>query len=582
MPRQLPDPGAESDTDDEGSGEDGRRDPSARARPGRFGRRLRHPRVARAVRVGTTVLAAVLVLGALLLPNRLDGLTFVTFLRIPAEGILLAGLLLVLPHRSRRAAAVVTGLLLGLLTILKCVDMGFYSVLVRPFNLVMDWGLLGDAADFLRESLGRTGQLFAVAGALLLAGAVLLLTTLATVRLTGLMVRHRQVATRSTLVLGTAWITCVTLGLQIGDVPIASKINAVIVGNRVEQVRASLQDARVFREEAAVDAFAGAPRDQLLTGLRGKDVLFTFIESYGRTAIEDPAMAPRIGTVLKEGTASLKAAGFESRSGWLRSPVTGAGSWLCHTTFLSGLWVKNQQRYRTVTSSDRMTLTKYFRETGAWRTVGVVPGVRYAWPEGRFFGLDHIYDSTHLGYHGPYFSWTPVPDQFSLEAFNRLEFGKKDRGPLMAEIILASSHNPWAPVAHMIDWKDLGDGSVFHRIKKEGKDPKEVWKNPESVRTEYRNAIEYSLHSLVEFVQRYGDKNTVLVFLGDHQPVPTVTAGSPRKDVPVTIVAHDPKVLDRVSGWGWTEGLKPAADAPIWPMNKFRDRFMRAYGPQQG
>ena len=152
----------------------------------------------------------------------------------------------------------------------------------------------------------------------------------------------------------------------------------------------------------------------------------------------------------------------------------------------------------------------------------------------------------------------------------------------MAEIVLASSHNPWAPVAHMIDWKDLGDGSVFHRIKKEGKDPEEVWKNPESVRTEYRNAVEYSLHSLIEFVRRYGDRNTVLVFLGDHQPVPTVTAGSPRKDVPVTIVAHDPKVLDRVAGWGWTEGLKPAADAPLWPMNKFRDRFMRAYGPQQG
>lgn len=582
MPRQLPDPETESDTDGAGSGEDTGRDSSAGPRPGWFGRRLRHPRGARGVRVGTSVLAAVLVVGALLLPNRLDGLSSTTFLRIPAEGILLAGLLLAVPPRGRRITAVAAGLLLGLLTVLKCVDMGFYSVLVRPFNLVMDWGLLGGAADFLRESFGRTGEVLALTAAVLLATAVLLLTTLALVRLTGLMARHRQAATRSTLVLGTAWITCVTLNLQIGDAPIASRVNTVIVNNRIEQVRAGLEDARVFREETAVDAFADTPRDQLLTGLRGKDVPFTFIESYGRTAIEDPAMAPRIGTVLKEGTASLKAAGFEARSGWLRSPVTGAGSWLCHTTFLSGLWVKNQQRYRTVTSSDRMTLTRYFRETGAWRTVGVVPGVRYAWPEGRFFGLDHVYDSTHLGYHGPYFSWTPVPDQFSLEAFDRLEFGRKDRGPLMAEIILASSHNPWAPVAHMLDWKDLGDGSVFHRVKKEGKDPREVWKNPESVRTEYRNAIEYSLHSLIEFVRRYGERNTVLVFLGDHQPVPTVTAGSPRKDVPVTVVAHDPKVLDRVSGWGWTQGLKPAADAPIWPMNKFRDRFMRAYGPQKG
>jgi hypothetical protein len=102
------------------------------------------------------------------------------------------------------------------------------------------------------------------------------------------------------------------------------------------------------------------------------------------------------------------------------------------------------------------------------------------------------------------------------------------------------------------------------------------------VRTEYRKAIQYSLDSLVQWVQRYGDDNTVLVLLGDHQPVPTVTGGSTSRDVPVTIVARDPKVLDRVADWGWTDGLKPAANAPTWGMDKFRDRFMTAYGPQSG
>ncbi|MFF4565108.1 sulfatase [Streptomyces sp. NPDC001435] len=571
-------PEAEPAPQDSAGPEDSAAPQSDPVSPGWFGWRRKYPRVARGVSIGTTVLAAALVLGALLLPNQLDRLTVSAFLRIPAEGILLAGLLLALPPRPRRVTAVVAGVLLGLLTILKCIDMGFYEVLVRPFDLVLDWILLDAAAEWMRESFGRTGELFAIAAVLVLVVAVLVLTTLAMVRLSNLMVRHRPVAARTTLVLGTAWITCVTVGLQFGDTPIAAKIDAELIDNRVQQVQAGLQDARVFQRQAAVDAFAKTPPDQLLTGLRGKDVLFTFIESYGRTAIDDPAMAPRIDEVLKEGTAGLKAAGFESRSGWLRSPVTGAGSWLAHSTFLSGLWIKNQQRYRNLTSSDRMTLTRYFRRTGAWNTVGIVPGVRRAWPEGKFFGLDHIYDSEHLGYHGPYFSWTPVPDQFSLEAFQRLEFGKKDRGPLMAEIILASSHNPWAPVAHMIDWNDLGDGSVFEQIKKEGKDPKEVWKNAESVRAEYRGAIEYSLRSLTEFMERYGNKNTVLVFLGDHQPVPTVTAGSTSREVPVTIVAHDPKVLDRISDWGWTEGLKPAKDAPIWAMNKFRDRFMTAYG----
>ncbi|MFJ7297199.1 sulfatase [Streptomyces collinus] len=560
-----------------GPGSDG---PPGALKPGWFGWRRRYPRAARGVSVGTTVLAGALVLFALLVPNQVEKIEFASFVRIPAEGVLLAGLLLALPPKARRITAVVMGAFLGLVTILKFVDMGFYQILARPFDLVLDWILIENGTDFLRETFGRTGQVLAVTGVIVLFVAVLVLTTLSMVRLTKLMVRHRPVAARTTLILGTAWITCMTLGLQIGTVPIATKGNAEFLGNRVEQVRAGLKDARVFEKQAAVDAFAKTPPDQLLTGLRGKDVLFTFIESYGRVAIDDPAMAQQTDAVLKEGTGRLKAAGFESRSGWLQSPVTGAGSWLAHSTFLSGLWIKNQQRYRNLTTSDRMTLTNYFGKTGAWRTVGIVPGVRRAWPEGKYFGLDHIYDSEHLGYHGPYFSWTPVPDQFSMEAFQRLEHGKKDREPIMAEIILASSHNPWSPIARMIDWDDLGDGSVFHRIKKEGTNPTEVWKDPEKVRTEYRRAIEYSIRSLTEWVERYGDEDTVLVFLGDHQPVPTVTAGDTGKDVPITIVAKDKKVLDRVAGWNWTDGLRPAANAPRWGMDKFRDRFMTAYGPQ--
>ncbi|MER6671868.1 sulfatase [Streptomyces sp. NPDC000983] len=572
---QLPEAETEEDRDQGAESAEGTEE-----RPGPRGWRQRRPRAARGVSVSVTVLAGVLLLCALVLPNRVERLTFDAFVRIPAEGVLLAGLLLSLPPRPRRIAAVTTGALLGVLTVLKFLDMGFYQVLARPFDLVLDWILLDDATDFLRETFGRTGQVLAVVGVLVLLAGVLVATTLSAVRITNLMVRHRPVAARTTLILGTAWITCVTLGVQFTDVPIASKINADYVDNRVEQVRAGLRDAEVFEKQAAVDAFAATPPDQLLTGLRGKDVLFTFIESYGRVAIDDPAMAGQIDTVLDEGTDRLEKAGFSSRSAWLRSPVTGAGSWLAHSTFLSGLWIKNQQRYRSLTTSDRATLNSYFRKTGAWRTVGIVPGVRRAWPEGEFFALDHIYDSEQLGYHGPYFSWTPVPDQFSLEAFERLERGKKDREPIMAEIILASSHNPWAPVAHMIDWEDLGDGSVFHGIKEQGKDPKEVWKDPDSVRAEYANAIEYSLRSVVEYVERYGDDDTVLVFLGDHQPVPTVTAGSRSKDVPITIVARDPKVLDRIADWGWTDGIKPAEDAPQWPMNQFRDRFMTAYGPR--
>ncbi|MFJ5206287.1 LTA synthase family protein [Streptomyces nigra] len=591
-PRQLPD----TDADDDGSPdpdvpaadeaeqdpEPGAREPAAHdTRGGWFGWRRRFPRTARGVWVGTTVLAAVLVFVVLLVPNRLDQLTVQSFLRLPVEAIVLAAVLPVLPSRARRITAAVLGVFVGLTAVLKCLDMGFRETLARPFDLVFDWVLLADAADFLKDSLGRTGEVLAVIGVILATVALLVLSALAMTRLANVLARHRPLALRTTLVLGVVWILCFTLGVQSGGgLTLATKGYTQYLSNRVQYVRDGLGDAEVFEKQLAVDAHAKTPSDQLLTGLRGKDVMFTFIESYGRVAIDDPKMGPKIDATLREGDARLKAAGFSARSGWLKSPVTGAGSWLAHSTFLSGLWVKNQQRYRTLTTSDRPTLTSYFQKTGAWRTVGIVPGVRKAWPEGDYFGLDHIYDSEHLGYQGPYFSWSPVPDQFSLEAFQRLEHGKKDRDPIMAEIILASSHNPWSPIPRMLDWDELGDGSVFDGIEKEGTDPTQVWKKPERVRTEYRRAIEYSVQSLTEWVERYGTDDTVLVFLGDHQPVPTVTGGDTDKDVPITIVARDPKVLERVEGWNWTPGLKPADDAPEWGMDRFRDRFLEAYGPK--
>ena len=86
------------------------------------------------------------------------------------------------------------------------------------------------------------------------------------------------------------------------------------LANRSPDVRNGLGDAKVFAKQSAVDAFAATPPDQLLTGLRGKDVLFTFIESYGRGAIDDPAMAPEVDATLDAGRRRrCKTAGFASQ-----------------------------------------------------------------------------------------------------------------------------------------------------------------------------------------------------------------------------------------------------------------------------
>ena len=94
----------------------------------------------------------------------------------------------------------------------------------------------------------------------------------------------------------------------------------------------------------------------------------------------------------------------------------------------------------------------------------------------------------------------------------------------------------------------------------------------------YAESVAYSVDALTSFVQQLHDQNLVLVVLGDHQPARIVPGEGVSHDVPVSIIAADPAVTDRAADWGWQEGLRPNAGAPVWPMDAFRDRFLTAYG----
>ncbi|MFF8727486.1 CDP-alcohol phosphatidyltransferase [Streptomyces sp. NPDC015171] len=542
--------------------------------------RERYPAAARTLSVAVTVLAAVLVVAALVMPDTVVRLGPAEFLRIPAEAVIGAAVLLALPRRPRVAVAAATGVLLGATTVLNALDMGFDQYLGRKFNVILDWSLLTDAESYLEDSLGRGATLAAVAAVIALVLLVFTLLALAVVRLSNLLARHPGTATRGTLVAGVVWITCSSLGLQIGGVPIASDSTATALKAQARRVSDTLRDEAEFRKVARVDAFGNTPAGQLVPDLRGKDVVFTFIESYGRSAIEDPVMAPGVDRTLDVRTRALAKAGYHAKSGWLTSATYGGSSWLGHSTTMSGLWISNQQRYRTVMASDHMSLTDAFKKTGAFDTVGVMPGVQKGWPEQKWYGLDKVYNAFQLGYQGPKFSWSTMPDQYALQQYQERVHSKRpaDGRSRMSLLILTSSHQPWAPIPKMVDWDRLGDGSVFKGIEAAGNKSADVIADTTKSREEYGKSIQYSVTALTEWLQRYGTENTVLVFLGDHQPIARVSGNHASRDVPVSVVAKDPRMLDKIADWGWTDGLRPAHDAPVWKMSSFRDRFLTAYG----
>lgn len=543
----------------------------------RLRRHLRRPAVSR----GLTVLAAALLLIALIFPNVLARLTPLALLRVPLEGAVILGLLVLLPPRGRRIVAWPLGVLLGWLVVEKCLDMGFFEELNRPFDPALDWVLLDDAFHFAADAYGRAAAYAAVGAIVLLVVGVMLITTWSVLRVGALVGRHRRRSAYATAGVAVAWVVTFSLGLSItGTVPVAARSSATYAWDRARQVRLGLQDGAAFAKEVRVDAFRGTPPEQMLTALRGKDVIFTFIESYGRSAVEHPALAPIVTPELEAGTRQLAQAGFAARSGWLTSPTFGGGSWLAHATFESGLWINNEKRYRNLVATDRLTLTSAFKAAN-WRTVSVMPGNTAAWPEGKFYGYDAVYDSRNLGYNGPKFAWSPIPDQFTLKQLDALEYGKPGRGPLMVEMPLVSSHTPWAPIPdYLPDWDAVGDGTVYGPMAANGKKPKALWADPKLVRPEYGKSIRYSVTSLINWVVEYGNDDLVLVFLGDHQPSPIAAGANASHDVPISIVAKDPAVLERINGWNWAPGLKPGRTTPVVAMNAFRDQFLTAFGPQ--
>ena len=500
--------------------------------------------------------------------------TLGAFVRLPLELLVVVAVAVLLPATPRRVLVVVLGAILSVLILVKVLDIGFFTAFDRPFRPLDDTSYLGIGIETLGEAVGTSTANLIVAAAAVLILAILAIPVLALLRVTRVAAGQRGWALRAAAVLGVIWVA-----LRVVGAPVASSSAAALAVDEVQGVRDALAGRAAFTRQIAHDRFGATPGNRLLTGLRGKDVLVVFVESYGKVAVQDSSVSPRIDAVLERGNAQLRAAGFSSRSAFLTSPTFGGLSWLAHSTLQSGVTVNGQWRYDQVAGTTALTLTRAFKRAG-WRAVGAMPANRRAWPEGStFYRYDQVYDRRNLGYRGPAFGLPPMPDQYTLLALQRRELAKRHRPPLFAEVDLISSHAPWTRIPQLIPWEDVGDGSIFDRLPAEESTQAALFGDAERARAAYGHSIEYSLRTIFSFVQRYGDDNLVLVVLGDHQPATLVTGhDDPSHDVPISVIAHDPKVIDQIAGWGWQDGMSPSPQAPVWPMAAFRDRFLTAFG----
>jgi len=535
------------------------------------------PRTRRILLLPITVLSVVLVWAVLVAPDRIFQLTPAAFVRIPVEGLALVAVAVVLPAWPRRIVAAVAGILFGLLTLIKIFNIGFYAQIGRAFNPVFDWGELTPAVGAVRATIGAgstdTALVELFLGFILVIGAI----TASAIHIATVTARHRRATVRALAALTAAWALCAGLSLQfVPGSPVASTSTA---GLFVAQV---LDTQRLLREQHRFelllhrsDPEASIPASDLLTGLRGKDVIIAFVESYGQVAVRGTSFSPGVDALLRQRTASLARAGWSTRSAWLTSPNFGGVSWLAHSTLQSGLWVDTDQLYAELLGSHRFTLSDAFKKAG-WRTVSDSPSNEGNWRPGTsFFHYDKVYNRSNVGYHGPKFSYAAMPDQYTLAQFQRLDLAPGHK-PVMAEIDLVSSHWPWAPLPTMVPWDKVGDGSIFDPMGGRSGSPVTVLGNARTVTQSFGRAIQYSLRALTSWVTELKDPNLVLILLGDEQPA-IVSGDWPNHVVPISIVAHDRSVFRQIASWHWQNGLLPGRSAPLERMSAFRNQFLNAF-----
>jgi phosphatidylglycerophosphate synthase len=527
-----------------------------------------------------TILSFLLVWAVLVAPDQPTFLKTGAFLRVPLEGLVVVGIATFLPVTGRRILAVLTGLALALVVVLKVINYEIFSLFSRAFEPLGDIGQFGNALETLRLEQGASQARLIEIGAVAGVVAAVVLLPLAMLRVTRVAADHRHRALRVIGGLAGVWLVLGVLGTTlVSRTPVASTISAGVIFDTAKVVRAEVHDVGVFGKEIKHDTFRATPTNQLLTALRGKDVLLVFAESFGRVAIEESSIAPEVDKALAAGDKRLASAGFHSRSGFLISSTFGGGSWLAHSSLQAGLWVHNLRRYAQLLPERRFTLAGAFNRAG-WRTVDEDVSNNRPWPEGKaFYHWDKIYNRNQVGYKGPTFSYAAMPDQYIYSALQRLELAKTHRRPLFAEIDTVSSHQPWNRIPVELPWDKVGNGSIYKHLSNhyERESFLSFWDNPEKVQAGYGKTIVYTVNSLTKFIQHYGKKNLVVIELGDHQPRNPVTGEQAGHQVPISIISHDPKVLKAIEGWGWNPGLKPRKEAPVWPMSGFRNRFFRAF-----
>lgn len=509
--------------------------------------------------------------GILVFPDHPESFTLKHFLRLPVEWPLIVLVLLLLNGKILNGLRWLLVAVLALAVLLRTADIGSFIAFDRRFSPLVEWHLLGDGWNLASQQVGLLEAGIAVA-LVIIAIVVLLFLLFNGLGAVGNLKGNARTATGcvASVLLVTGLLALVTQDADSSKRYVRADFIPELI-DRSQGMQRSIIDQQDFIAELAIDPLStrSAPT---FSALAGRDVAFIFIESYGQSFLLDEQLGPPAAQRLTEIEQQITDAGLHVRSGWMTSPVRGGRSWLAHASFASGLKISNQARFDRLVASDRTSMYGLFSQAG-WNSLGIVPAIREAWPEGVWYGFDQIYDFEGMNYKGEAFGWVTMPDQFTLSSFEVTMRQASDR-PVMAEIALISSHAPWTPIPEIVPWSTVEDGSVFDGSKRFGEPM--TWGNRSKVREMYAKSLDYSLATVGEYLEQFG-KGGFFVIHGDHQPASIIAGWGKTADVPIHIVSDDPALLERLPADVFQPGMHPATESNSLPMWSIRELMSSAF-----
>lgn len=499
-------------------------------------------------------------------------------LSVEAAAVVLAlALAAHLGARPTRRALGVLAALLTLMTLGRYAEVTAPALYGRPVNLYWDAQHLPEVAAMLAETVAPWQSLALGLGALLVLGLLGLLY-LCMRALLGMLSDALRVPVPRRVAGGLAGLLLMlfTASHLLPQVRLPGWFSIPVSLTYAQQVV-------VLRAALAADpgdALQQAPDlpPSSLTALAGADVLVVFLESYGATVLDREDHAAALAPARARLDAALRASGRTALSARVRSPTFGGASWLAHASFLAGVEVNDAGRYQQLLTRRRDTLAQRFAAQG-YRTVAVMPGLRSAWPEGRFYGFDSIHDASALAYRGPDFGWWRIPDQYALARLHEMELAPGSRRPVFAVFPTISTHMPFRPTPpYQPDWAALlGDRpyaqlapGAMVELDRAGASR---WTE---LATDYLESMDYALTTLAGYVQDLAARDLALIIIGDHQPAASVTGPGASWDVPVHVITGQPALLAALREAGFADGLRPGA-ATLLPMHELAARLLGAF-----